>query len=220
MLSGLGKQTITIGSAADCDIRLSDPGTAAIHARIVNHGGQLVFVDEGTGPTFANWQPIAPGSMHPFDFRTPFMVGQSQVPNNHPAIVLMLMQHGKLPRAAERIVLGADAVQAHLVIRHASVSGQHVTVDVAAFSVTDHGSNAGTWLLENRLAPGQATTVPPDALLFVGAIPVPIGLIVTLARALAEASVPSQRGAPVDPVPSSPGAALAAASPAAGVASV
>ena len=108
MLPGFGKQTITIGSAPHCDIHLPDPGVAPIHARIVNQGGQLVFVDEGTGQTFANWQPIAPGSIHPFDFRTPFMVGQAQVPNTHPAIVLMLMQHGRLASAAERIVIGAD----------------------------------------------------------------------------------------------------------------
>ena len=100
MLPGFGKQTITIGSAPHCDIHLPDPGVAPIHARIVNQGGQLVFVDEGTGQTFANWQPIAPGSIHPFDFRTPFMVGQAQVPNTHPAIVLMLMQHGKLASAS------------------------------------------------------------------------------------------------------------------------
>ena len=221
MLSGLGKQTITIGSAPDCDIRLSDPGIAPVHARIVNQGGQLVFVDEGTGQTFVNWQPVAPGSIHPFDFRTPFMLGQAQVPNIHPAIVLMLMQHGKLAAVAGRIVLGADAAQAHLVIRHPSVSGVHATLDVAALQVTDHASNAGTWLSESRLAPGQATSVPPDALIVVGAIPVPIGLLLTLARALAEAApIPSQRGAAVgvaDPVPSSPGGSPAAAvSPAAG----
>jgi ABC transport system ATP-binding/permease protein len=218
MLAGFGKQTITIGSAPDCDIRLPDPGIAPIHARILNQGGQLVFVDEGTGQSFANWQPLAPGSIHAFDFRTPFMVGQAQVPNNHPAIALMLMQVGMLAGAAERVVLGADAAQAHLVIRHPSVSGQHATIDVAALNVTDHGSAAGTWLLESRLAPGQPTSVPPDAQIVIGAIPLPVALIVALARALVEAPTPSQRRALADPVPSSPGAAAGAAgSPASGV---
>jgi ABC transport system ATP-binding/permease protein len=212
MLAGLGKQAITIGSAPDCDIRLPDPGIAPVHARIMNQGGQLVFIDEGTGQTFANWQPIAPGAIHPFDFRTPFMVGQAQVPNNHPAIALMLMQHGRLAASAERIVVGSDPAQAHVVIWHSSVSGVHASIDVAALSVTDLGSNAGTWLVENRLAPGQPTSVAPDAAIVVGAIPVPVGLLVTLARALAEAPTPSQRG-PAAPAADPPAASVSSARP-------
>ena len=52
MVPGLGKQTIVVGSAPHCDIRLGGPGVAPEHARIVHQGGgALVFVDLGAGPT-------------------------------------------------------------------------------------------------------------------------------------------------------------------------
>ena len=49
--------------------QLGGPGVAPNTARIVHQGGgQLVFVDAGTGRTHANGQPIQPASTHPFDF--------------------------------------------------------------------------------------------------------------------------------------------------------
>src|SRR5688572_19866609 len=96
MIPGFGKETILIGSAPHCDIRLGGPGVMPEHARITHRGGgTLVFIDAGTGPSFANGTQLAPGSTAPFDFRTHFAVGQSAVPNVHPALALMLMERGK-----------------------------------------------------------------------------------------------------------------------------
>ncbi|HQB45645.1 MAG TPA: FHA domain-containing protein, partial [Polyangiaceae bacterium] len=77
MIAGFGKQTIVLGSAADCDIVLAGPGVAPQHARIVHQGaGQLLFVDGGAGPSFAGGQMVPKGGSVPFDLRTPFACGQ------------------------------------------------------------------------------------------------------------------------------------------------
>src|SRR5262245_35510757 len=109
MVPGFGKQTITIGSAPQADIRLGGPGVAPEHARIVHQGGgTLVLVDLGAGPTTANGAAIAPGSTAPFDLRTQFAVGQAPIPNAHPAIVLMLLEVGKAPPASGQVTFGRE----------------------------------------------------------------------------------------------------------------
>ena len=61
MVPGFGKQTITIGSAPQADIRLGGPGVAPEHARIIHQGGgTLLLQDLGAGPTLANGAPVAP----------------------------------------------------------------------------------------------------------------------------------------------------------------
>jgi ABC transport system ATP-binding/permease protein len=213
MLSGFGKQTITIGSSADCDIVLVEPGVAPVHARIVNQGDQLLFVDAGLGETFANWQRVPQGSIHPFDFRTLFVVGQTQVPNLHPALTLMLMQRGALAPASDHLVFGIDPARAHVVIRHASVSDPHLTIDVVTLTALDHGSHAGTWLLDHRLVAGERTKLEPGCHVLVGVVPLPLALVQALAHA-ASGPVPSQRqpvSSGAHPQPVAPEAAVAAA---------
>ena len=81
MIPGLGKQSLTIGSAAHCDIQLEGVGVAAEHAKVTHRGGgQLVFTDLGAGQTRAGGEPMAPRSERPFDFRTQFHVGNVLVP--------------------------------------------------------------------------------------------------------------------------------------------
>ena len=185
MIPGFGKQSITIGSGPHCEIHVGGPGVAAEHARVVHQGGgQLVFVDGGTGQTFANGQPIAPGSTQPFDFRTQFMVGQTPVPNAHPALALMLMQQGALPATPGQIVFGREPARAHVVIQHSSVSGQHATVSLSPLSITDHGSTSGTWIAGHRLAANQATALDQNALVAIGPVPLPVPLALQLAHAL------------------------------------
>ncbi|MCE7894946.1 MAG: FHA domain-containing protein, partial [Sorangiineae bacterium PRO1] len=179
MIPGFGKQSITIGSAPHCEIHLGGPGVAAEHARIVHQGGgQLVFVDAGTSQTYANGQPVAPGSSHPFDFRTQFMVGQTPVPNAHPALTLMLMQKGELPVTPGKLVFGREAARANVVVQHSSVSGQHATLTLSPLAITDHGSTSGTWIAGNRLAANQATALDPSALVALGPVPLPVTLAI------------------------------------------
>lgn len=200
MIPGFGKQTITLGSAPHCEIQLGGPGVAPEHARIVNQGGgQLVFVDAGTGQTFANGQPIAPGSSQPFDFRTQFMLGQTPVPNAHPAMALMLMQLGNAAKAQGQVIFGRDSGKANIVIQHPSVSSQHATVSINPLSVTDHGSTSGTWIAGQRIAANQPTPVDANALVAFGPVPIPMSLALQLASS-----------ATLDPQGSSPAHANAA----------
>lgn len=210
MITGFGKQTITIGSAPHCEIHVGGPGVAPEHARVVHQGGgQLVFVDAGVSQTSLNGQPIAPGSTHPFDFRNQFMVGQTPVPNAHPALALMLMQKGDLAVTPGQIVFGREAARANVVVQHGSVSGQHATLSTTPLAITDHGSTSGTWIAGNRLAANQLTALDPSALVALGPVPLPIPLAIQLAQVLAG------QGSAAGPGPAG-AIAAAGAAPAAG----
>ncbi|MCA9595487.1 MAG: FHA domain-containing protein [Myxococcales bacterium] len=186
MIPGLGKQTITIGTAESCDIRLGGPGVAPEHARIVHQGGgQLVFIDAGAGPSLANGAQLQPNTPVPFDFRTQFVVGQAAVPISHPAIVMMLMHPGGLSPVPGQITFGREAEKAHVVVQHPNVSGHHATVTLNPLTVTDHGSTSGTWLAGRRLTPQQAQPIDANALLTLGPVPLPMHLVFQLAQSLA-----------------------------------
>jgi ABC-type multidrug transport system ATPase subunit/pSer/pThr/pTyr-binding forkhead associated (FHA) protein len=192
MIPGLGKQTITIGSAPECDIRLGGPGVAPHHARLVHQGGgSLVFVDGNAGPSFANGAQLPPGTQVPFDLRTQFAVGQAAVPNSHPAIALMLMEIGKLPVTAGQLVIGREPARANLVIQHANVSGQHAVFTLSPLGVTDSGSTSGTWVDRERLAPQQPRPLEAHAYVAFGPVVVPAALLQQIATALASGQVPA-----------------------------
>jgi ABC-type multidrug transport system ATPase subunit/pSer/pThr/pTyr-binding forkhead associated (FHA) protein len=189
MIPGFGKQTITIGSDAGCDIRLGGPGVAPQHARIVHQGGgALVFVEGGTGQTSANGAPVAPGSSVPFDFRTQFVVGQAPVPNVHPALTLMLLSRGQAPVTPGQLALGRDPARCQIAIAHPNVSSSHATVHLSPLGVVDHGSTSGTWVAGARLAPEQLTPVDPHALIALGPVPFPVQLAYQLGQAMGAAS--------------------------------
>jgi ABC-type multidrug transport system ATPase subunit/pSer/pThr/pTyr-binding forkhead associated (FHA) protein len=188
MVPGIGKQSITIGSAPDCDIHLQRPGVAPIHARIVHQGGgQLVFVDAGAGPSSAGGQPLASGASAAFDFRTPFQVAGVTVPLVHPAITAMLMAQGQLPPDKTKIVLGRDAQRCHVVLQHPNVSGLHATINVNPLSITDNGSTSGTWLGQRRLPANETTALDANSLLVLGPIPLPGALLTQLVQAVSGA---------------------------------
>ena len=196
MIPGFSKQTITIGSDPNSDIRLGGPGVAPMHASIVHQGGgTLIFIDNGAGQTLANGQPVAPRSSVPFDFRTQFVVGQTPVPNVHPALALMLMSKGSLPPSPQGLTIGRDAARAHIVLNHPNVSGRHMTFQPSTLSVIDHGSTAGTWLNKQQCVPEQPSPVDPHALIGVGAVPVPVQLLLQLAQLLGCGSAAQGRGA-------------------------
>jgi ABC-type multidrug transport system ATPase subunit/pSer/pThr/pTyr-binding forkhead associated (FHA) protein len=185
MVPGFGKQTIVVGSAPHADIRLGGPGVAPEHARIVHQGGgTLLLVDLGTGPTFANGGPVAPGSTVPFDLRTQFAVGQAPIPNAHPSVALMLLEVGKAPPLAGRVTIGREPAQCHLVLQHPNVSGRHATFDIEPFRVTDEHSTSGTWLDRQRLPAGQPVPLTPHAYVAIGPVVLPAALVLQLAQAL------------------------------------
>ena len=116
MIPGFSKPTITIGSDPSADIRLGGPGVAPQHATIVHQGGgTLMFIDNRSGQTSVNGQPLAPGASVPFDFRAQFVVGQMPVPNVHPALALMLMSQGSAPVVPGQVTIGRDAQKVQVV---------------------------------------------------------------------------------------------------------
>ena len=222
MIAGFGKQTIIIGSASDCDIVLSGPGVAPQHARIVHQGGgQLLFADNGVGPSYAGGQPVAGGGSAPFDLRTPFHCGQVVVPLNHPAIALMLMERGTAQAPPGQLIIGRDPARATLAIHHPSVSSRHATVMLDRMLVVDEGSTSGTYLGSGRIAPNAPTPLDPNGVVAFGPVVVPVATLGQIAHAMVggqapqAAAMPPQAAphaqAPVAVAPVAPQAAPAAA---------
>ena len=213
MIPGFGKQTITLGSAPSCDVVLQGPGVAPEHARLVHQGGgALLLLDTGAGQTFANGAPLSSGGQASFDFRTTFVLGQTPVPLNHPAIVLMLMARGSVPAPPGRLVIGREAARASLVIHHPSVSSQHATVMLDQMMVIDHQSTSGTYVGSGRIPPGTPTPIDPAGVVAFGPVPVPVSLLGQLAQAIVNAPPaaastaggPGLHGAPAGPPPPAP----------------
>jgi ABC-type multidrug transport system ATPase subunit/pSer/pThr/pTyr-binding forkhead associated (FHA) protein len=185
MLPGFGKQTIVVGSAPHCDIRLGGPGVAAEHARIVHQGGGvLAFVDLGAGATLVNGAPVAAGATVPFDFRAQFVVGQASVPNTHPAIALMLLEVGKAPPVPGSLSFGREPAQCHVVIQHPNVSSRHATFQLQPLTVTDHKSTSGTYVDGERVPPTQPRPLAPHSFVSLGPVTVPVALVLQLAQVL------------------------------------
>ena len=194
MVPGFGKQTITIGSAPQADIRLGGPGVAPEHARIIHQGGgTLLLQDLGAGPTLANGAPVAPGSAVPFDLRTQFVVGQASIPNAHPAIVLMLLETGKAPPAPGQVSFGREPAQSHIVVHHPNVSARHATFQLQPLAVIDHASTSGTYVERARVPPNQPQPLTPHAFVALGPVTLPVSLVLQLAQGL---GISGSAGAP------------------------
>ncbi|NRA32188.1 MAG: ATP-binding cassette domain-containing protein [Polyangiaceae bacterium] len=202
MIPGLSKQSITIGSAANCDISLQGPGIQPEHARITKQADGLHFESINGAPCTANGQAVAAGTTVPFDFRTPFTVAQTPVPVVHPLITLMLLRMGQAPPAAGQIIFGRDPARVHVVIDHPNASGLHATVSLNPLTVTDNQSTAGTWVDSQRLPPNAPSQLTPNAITAMGPIPFSVPLLQQLAASLE---------APTHAPPPSPAALAAAA---------
>lgn len=215
MIPGFGKEQITIGSAPGNDVVLQGPGVAPQHARIVKQNGQLVFLDNGAGPSLANGAPVAPNQPVPFDFRTQFTVGQVPVPLSHPAVVLMIMSRGQASAPPGHLVVGREAAGASLVIGSPAVSATHAVVMMDRMMVQDSGSTSGTYVGGQRIPPNQPVPLDPNGVLAFGPVPVPVSLLGQLAQAFSGAPVaaPGPYGpppgalAPAGPPPGDGGAA-------------
>jgi ABC-type multidrug transport system ATPase subunit/pSer/pThr/pTyr-binding forkhead associated (FHA) protein len=199
VIPGLGKETLTLGSAPDCDVVLQGPGVAPHHARIVKQGAQLFFVDGGAGASFVNGAPVAPGQLVPFDFRTNFNVGQVQVPLAHPAIGLMVCSIGAAPATRGQLVVGRDPQRASLVIAHAAVSSHHATVMLDRMAVVDHGSTSGTYVNGQQIPPNQPVPFDPNGVISFGPVPVAVVVLVQIAQGVAAAGGTGVHGAAPQP---------------------
>src|SRR5690606_4273196 len=142
MTFAFGKQSITIGSGPDNDIRLGGPGVSARHARIERKsGGGLALVNLEGSRTRVDAQVLAGGEEHAFDFRTPITLGEATtLPLTHPAITTLFLEKGKLAAHKGPLLLGRDPSQNDLVVLHPNVSGQHASLSRAPLAITDNGS--------------------------------------------------------------------------------
>ncbi|RYZ66142.1 MAG: FHA domain-containing protein, partial [Proteobacteria bacterium] len=203
MLPGASRDQIRLGSAPDNEVVLQGPGVAPHHARIVRQNGQLLFLSEGQGPSFAGGQPVQPGQPVPFDFRTEFALGQVPVPLGHPDIVMMLFSRGSLEAPRGQLHIGRDAASASLVIGHPAVSGRHATVMLDRMMVVDHGSTSGTYVGGQRIAPNQPVPLDPNGVVAFGPIPVPVGLLGAWMQASVGGGAPAPAPAAA-PIPAGP----------------
>src|SRR5262245_49084817 len=169
MVPGLGKQRIVIGSAPQADIQLALPGVLPEHATIIHQGGgTLLFVDGGSGQSFANGQPIAAGRNAPCDFRTDSRVAQAAVPIAPHPLALMLMAQGQAPLKPGEVSLGRDPARANVTIAHPNVSGLHANFTLNPLAIVDLGSTSGTWLGPERLPPNQQRGLDPSGFVAFG----------------------------------------------------
>lgn len=201
MIPGLGKENILLGSAPDCDLVIQGPGVAPHHARILLQGGQIVFVDAGAGPSFANGAPVPPGQPIPFDFRTAFMLGQAQVPLAHPAIALLACSLGSAPSQPGQVIVGRDPARATLVIPHGAVSSLHATVMLDRMAVVDHGSTSGTYVNGQQIPANQPVPFDPNGLLTFGPVPIPASVLMQIAQTVAARGSGASHPGPAAAVP-------------------
>lgn len=178
LLEKLGRQTIRIGSSSACDICLEGPGVAPIHAEVIHQGaGRLSFIPGASGKSFRAGRELDPGQIAPFDFRTPFHVGEVPLPAAHFELCLMVMTRGHLPVRDDELKIGRDPERSHLVLNSPGVSGAHATLALGTkTSVTDHHSTSGTWLNGARLEAERETDLDDEAILAVGPLPLPVNL--------------------------------------------
>jgi ABC transport system ATP-binding/permease protein len=178
MIAVIGKQSVLIGSATHCDIRLGGASVSPEHARISHDGsGKLTFSNLGTAACMADGTPVLAGADVPFDFRRQFVVGSVAVPNAHPAIAALLMQHGQLPHGGEALLIGRDPARVHLVIRHPNVSGLHASFNPNTLSIVDLGSTSGIFIRGTRIAAQQPVVVEPTGRFDIGPVPISVQIL-------------------------------------------
>lgn len=194
MIPGFGKEQLSLGSAPDNDVVLQGPGVAPRHARLVKQGANLMFIDGGAAPSFANGAPVQPNQPVPFDFRTQFSLGQVPVPLSHPAIVMMIMSRGQASGPPGHVLVGREASTSSLVIGSSAVSSTHATVMMDRMMVQDSGSTSGTYVGGARITPNTPVPLDPNGVVAFGPVPVPVSLLGQIAQALGG-------GAPIDAAP-------------------
>jgi ABC transport system ATP-binding/permease protein len=192
MTFGFGKQSISIGSGPHNDIRLGGPGVSAVHARIERKSsGALAFVNLDASSTRVEARALGSGEEHPFDFRTPFTLGEATpLPLTHPAITGLLIARGQLPAHAGPLRIGRDPGQNDLVVQHPNVSGQHASLAREPLAITDNGSTSGTWLGKERLLRGASQRLTPGAVVALGPVPFAYTLLEELLGAFPEGAAP------------------------------
>lgn len=196
LLQKLSRQTVVIGSSDACDICLTGPGVAPVHAEVIHRGaGELILVPGASGRTSIEGRTLAPGAGVPFDFRREFVFGDVPLSATHPDLCLMVMSRGNKPQEPGLLTVGRDPERCHLVLSSPGVSGCHATLHFdSELSVLDHRSTSGTWLKGVRLPPETVTKVLESSVLAIGPLPLPVSLALALAEEFSRPVAPAYAG--------------------------
>lgn len=185
LLEQLGKQTITLGSASDADLRFTERRVSSHHAEIVHTGqGRLMFVPGSQGPCFRDGERLAAQVPVPFDFQSRFALDTVPVPSLADRICLMLMQRGTLRPSENELIIGRDPSRVHIVLSSPGVSGKHLILSWPGPLALDASSTSGTWHEGVRLPAETKVALPKDATLAVGPLPLPLALAERIHAAL------------------------------------
>ena len=85
MIAGFGKQSLLVGSAPHCDIRLGGVSVSPEHARLTHEGlGKITFSDLGHGRAASTAVRSRPARKRRSISDDQFMIGSAAVPNAHP----------------------------------------------------------------------------------------------------------------------------------------
>jgi ABC-type multidrug transport system ATPase subunit/pSer/pThr/pTyr-binding forkhead associated (FHA) protein len=208
LVARLGKQTVRVGSAPDCELVLTQPGIPPLAAVIIHQGqGRLSFLPEVEGICSMDGQPLLAGVAVPLHFQSRFTVGTTPVPLLDPEICMMVLARGHLRVAPGALIIGRDPGKCHLVMNSPGVSSRHATILLPGPRILDHSSTSGTWLDGARLEPEVATLLEEKSLLSIGPLPLPIPLALALYEELVSDKLEAPRrftlGLPEAPAPPS-----------------
>jgi len=202
MISGIGKPQLTVGSSPTADIVLQGAGVGPNHLSISMQGGQLVATDLGTqGGSSHAGVPMQPGVPMPLQPQQPLYAGQTQVPLNHPAIGLLMLGQGSAPPQPGRVSIGREPTRVNVTITHPAVSGLHATIDFGSRTITDHDSKSGTYINGQRIPPNAPTPLPPDGIVQLGPVTLPVFQMQGLAQPAPQFGTAYAPPQPVQPQP-------------------
>ncbi|MCC7538671.1 MAG: ATP-binding cassette domain-containing protein [Deltaproteobacteria bacterium] len=145
---------VVVGTGPGADVVVTGAGVAPQHAHILQRDGALYIQDLGQGQTSVDGRVLAQGETAAISgFHANVTVGAAQVALTDPAIGQLFVERSPLPRNSHVCLIGRDPSRCHVIVAHPTVSGAHLTLDLAAGTITDTGSRSGTFDRSSRRLP-------------------------------------------------------------------
>lgn len=191
---------VVVGTGPGADVVVQGQGVAPQHAHLLQRDGVLYLQDLGQGQTAVDGRVLGRGETVALSgFHAQVIVGAAQVALTDPAIGQLFVERSPLPRNSHICLVGRDPGRCHVIVAHPTVSGAHLSLDLAAGTITDTGSRSGTFDRNSRRLP---TNIPEPldvvAGYFVGSAWLATKLLLDVA-----AAPPAQAGASGDAAASS-----------------
>jgi ABC-type multidrug transport system ATPase subunit len=140
------RSVVLVGSAPDCDIRVTGPDVQPRHAKLTWREG-LWVQNLGAARTMVDGRPLDPDENAPLaGFHSSVFVAGERLTLTGPEVSRLILERTALPFARPGVLaVGRDPSRANVLIQHPSVSGLHLEIDAAAGTITDVGSSSGTF---------------------------------------------------------------------------